>query len=61
VIAFCEWFRTHRGAILGRAGRGMVVHLSASSGGLKIRIPLLDSILKWEIPTSPKLDSAVVT
>jgi hypothetical protein len=49
------------GAILGRAGRRMVVHLSASWGGLKTRIPLLDSILKWEIPTSPKLDSAVVT
>lgn len=49
------------GAILGRAGRRVVVHLSESWGGLKTRIPLLDSILKWEIPTSPKLDSATVT
>jgi hypothetical protein len=49
------------GAILGRAGRRVVVHLSASWGGLKTRIPLLDSILKWEIPTSPKLDPAVIT
>jgi hypothetical protein len=49
------------GAILGRAGRRVVVHLSQSWGGLKTRIPLLDSILKWEIPTSPKLDAASVT
>ena len=48
-------------AILGRAGRRVVVHLSESWGGLKTRISLLDSILKWEIATSPKLDAAVVT
>jgi hypothetical protein len=41
------------GAILGRAGRRLVVHLSQSWGGLKTRIPLLDSILNWKIPTSP--------
>jgi hypothetical protein len=45
------------GAILGRAGRRVVVHLSQSWGGLKTKIPLLDSILNWQIPTSPKLDS----
>jgi hypothetical protein len=49
------------GAILGRAGRRLVVHLSESWGGLKTRIPLLDSILDWEIPTSPKLDPGFVT
>ena len=49
------------GAILGRAGRRLVIHLSQSWGGLKTRIPLLDSISKWEIPTSPKLESALVT
>lgn len=49
------------GAILGRAGRRLVVHLSQSWGGLKTRIPLLDSILNWKIPTSPKLSSALVT
>jgi hypothetical protein len=49
------------GAILGRAGRRLVIHLSESWGGLKTRIPLLDSIAKWEIPTSPKLESAVAT
>jgi hypothetical protein len=49
------------GAILGRAGRRLVIHLSESWGGLKTRIPLLDSILKWEIPTSPKLESVLQT
>lgn len=49
------------GAILGRAGRRLVIHLSESWGGLKTRIPLLDSIAKWEIPTSPKLESVVAT
>jgi hypothetical protein len=49
------------GAILGRAGRRLVIHLSESWGGLKTRIPLWDSIAKWEIPTSPKLESVVAT
>jgi hypothetical protein len=49
------------GAILGRSGRRLVVHLSQSWGGLKTRIPLLDNILNWQIPTSPKLDSVFVT
>jgi hypothetical protein len=49
------------GAILGRAGRRLVLHLSQSWGGLKTRNPLIDEILDWEIPTSPKLASATVT
>ncbi len=49
------------GAILGRAGRRLVIHLSASWGGLKTRIPLLDSVLNWQIPTSPKLKTVVAT
>jgi len=49
------------GAILGRAGRRLVLHLSQSWGGLKTRNPLIDKILSWEIPTSPKLDAAVAT
>jgi hypothetical protein len=49
------------GAILGRSGRRLVVHLSQSWGGLKTRIPLLESILNWQIPTSPKLDPMLVT
>ena len=47
------------GAILGRAGRHLVIHLSQSWGGLKTRIPLFDSILNWQIPTSPKLAPAL--
>src|SRR5438445_732767 len=46
------------GAILGRAGRRLVLHLSQSWGGLQTRNPLLDNIFGWQFPTSPKLDSA---
>ena len=49
------------GAILGRSGRRLVIHLSGSWGGLKTRIPLLDNILNWEIPISPKLLPALQT
>jgi hypothetical protein len=49
------------GAILGRSGRRLVLHLSQSWGGLKTRIPLLESLLHWQIPTSPKLDPMLVT
>ena len=49
------------GAILGRAGRRLVVPLSQSWGGLKSRIPLLDSVLACEFPTSPKLALALET
>jgi Transposase DDE domain group 1 len=49
------------GAILGRAGRRLVLHLSQSWGGLQTRNPLLDKILHWEIPTSPKLDAVLAT
>lgn len=44
------------GAILGRQGRHHVLHLSASWGGLKKHNALLDAVLKWQIPTSPKLN-----
>src|SRR5438067_2814160 len=49
------------GAILGRSGRRLVIHLSRSWGGLKTRISLLDSILNWQIPTSTKLGLTAVT
>lgn len=49
------------GAILGRAGRRLVVHLSQSWGGLRTRKSLLDNILNWQIPTSPKLDLVLRT
>jgi hypothetical protein len=43
------------GAILGRSARGLVVHIGESWDGLKTRKSLLDSILDWQIPTSPNL------
>jgi hypothetical protein len=49
------------GAILGRAGRRTVVQLSESWGGLRSRIPLLDSIPACEFPTSPKLATSFET
>ena len=49
------------GAILGGAGRRIVLHLSESWGGLKTRNSLFDSIFKWEYPTSPKLECASAT
>jgi hypothetical protein len=49
------------GAILGRAGRRLVLHLSQSWGGLKTRSSLFDNILRWPIPTSPKSNPAVAT
>ena len=49
------------GAIPGRAGRRLVLHLSQSWGGLARRIPLLDNILNWEIPNSPKFEPELMT
>ena len=49
------------GAILGRAGRKLVLHMSKSWGGLTRRIPLLDSILNWKIPASPKFNPELIT
>ena len=49
------------GAILGRAGRRVVVHLSQSWGGLQSRIPLLDSLLTCEFPTSARFTPALET
>lgn len=51
--------RTHVflcGAILGRAGRKQVLHMSSAWGGLQNRNPLFDKILTYIFPTSPKLD-----
>jgi hypothetical protein len=38
-----------------------VLHLSASWGGLKPRIPLLQNALSYGVPTSPKLHSGLAT
>src|SRR5438309_6932857 len=43
------------GAVLGRAGRRVVLHLSSAWGGLAQRIPLLDKIIEYDFSTSPKL------
>ncbi len=42
------------GAILGRNGRQVVLHLSASWGGLAKHKPLLDAVLRWRDSTAPK-------
>ena len=44
------------GAILGRAGRKAVLHISSAWGGFDKHKPLLEAILRWVPPTSPKLD-----
>src|SRR5258705_5371891 len=49
------------GALLGRAAHRLVLHLSASWGGLQPRIPLLENVLAYGVPTSPKLNSAPAT
>ena len=49
------------GAILGRAGRRLVLFMGKSWGGLDTRIPLLDNLLHWQIPTSPKLGTVLQT
>jgi hypothetical protein len=49
------------GAILGRAGRRLVLHLSESWGGLKMRNAWFDNILRWQISIYPKLNSVVAT
>jgi len=43
------------GAILGRSGHRVVLHLSSGWGGLAKRKPLMDHLLSYVWPTSPKL------
>ena len=49
------------GALLGRAGRRLVLHLSVAWGGLHKRKPLLENVLRYLNPTSPKLHPEPVT
>jgi hypothetical protein len=49
------------GALLGRAGHRLVLHLSSSWGGLEQRIPLLEKLLAYPVPTSPKLHPQTTT
>jgi hypothetical protein len=46
------------GAVLGRAARKPVLLISEAWGGLQKHIPLIERILEWKIPTSPKLNPA---
>jgi hypothetical protein len=43
------------GAILGRAGHKLVLHMSSAWGGLEKRNSIFDNILAYVFPTSPKL------
>jgi len=44
------------GGAMGRAARKPVIHLSDAWGGSEKHNPLIEAILQWIIPTSPKLD-----
>jgi hypothetical protein len=46
------------GAVLGWTANQVVVRLSAAWGGLKKHKPLVEAVLQWAKPTSPKLESA---
>jgi len=48
------------GAILGRAGRKSALLISHAWGGIQKHIHLLERILAWEIPTSPKLKESLL-
>ena len=48
-------------ALLGRSGHRLVLHLSASWGGLQPRIPLLENVLAYGARTSPILNPAPAT
>jgi hypothetical protein len=49
------------GALLGHAGRRLVLHMSASWGGLQQRIPLLEKILTYDFSTSLKFNPQTQT
>ena len=45
------------GAILGRSGHHLVLHMSKNWGGYSQRKSLFNNLLHWPPPTSPKFDS----
>jgi hypothetical protein len=49
------------GALLGRAGHRLVLHLSASWADLRQRIRVLENVLTYGVPTSPKLNPEPMT
>lgn len=44
------------GAILGRSGHHLVLHMSKNWGGYSSRKPLFNNLLHWPRSTSPKFD-----
>lgn len=44
------------GAILGRSGHHLILHMSKTWGGYSQRKPLFNNLLYWPPPTSPKFD-----
>lgn len=49
------------GAVLGRAGRRLVLHLSSAWGGVDKLKPLINKLLEYALPTSPKLEQQPAT
>jgi len=41
--------------------RGAAIGAPPAPGGLKTRLPLLESLLHRQVPTSPKLDPVLAT
>lgn len=49
------------GAILGKSGHNIVMHLSSAWGGLASRNSFFNNMLSYVFPTSPKLHQEVIT
>jgi hypothetical protein len=47
------------GAILGRGGHHLILHMSKNWGGYSSRKPFFNSLLHWPPPTSPKFDPSI--
>jgi hypothetical protein len=47
------------GAILGRSGHHLVLHMSKNWGGYSQRKPLFNNLLYWPSPTSPNFDPPI--
>ena len=47
------------GAILGRSGHHLILHMSNNWGGYSSRKPLFNSLLRRPPPTSPKFDPSI--
>jgi len=47
------------GAILGRSGHHLILHMSKNWGGYSSRKPFFNSLLHWPPATSPKFDPSI--